>query len=99
MKIENKITTIASETDPDKKLRYSDIILLTVNAPVKQGMDLAEMAKRVNLIEALNDSDEFIELDEEQTVFMRQLWSQHRWMGAHPDVLVVDEAVRKKVDD
>jgi len=93
MKIENKTTEIADEEG--NHLTFANIMMLTVNGAVAQGMEMDELRKRVDLIEALDASTEHIELDEEQTVFMRQLWAKHRWRAAHPDIVKVDEAVKK----
>ena len=93
MKIENKETSLTD--DSGKKLSYADVLILTVNGEVKHGMDIQEMRKRVDLIEALDKSEEFVELDEEQTVLLRGLWATHRWKAPHPDILKVDEAIAK----
>jgi len=96
MKTENKETTLLSSDAPDApKLKFADILVLAVNSEVRQGMDIQEMRKRIQLIEALDAAEAEIELDEEQTVFMRQLWAAHKWKVPHPDILKVDEAIAK----
>lgn len=94
MKIENKQTELPGEKD--STLRYSDILAIVIK-PVPQGMDIEEMTKRADLLGKVKASEDFIELDEEDTVYMREIWNNFtQWTEVNDDIVALAKELKKK---
>ena len=75
MKMENRITNISKgEND---KMSYSDLIKIVVNTPIPQGMTIADMKVRMDIMEQCDTGMDFTasQITELKTFCASQKWN------------------------
>jgi len=94
MNIENKKTELPGPDDTT--LDYAAILAIVVK-PVPKGMDIEEMTKRADLLCKLQASGDTIELNEEDTVYLRSIWKGFsNWTEVNDDIVALGREVAAK---
>lgn len=81
-RIENKKLSLSGSVE-----NYADLIMLCMNHPPQGGYDIAEMRKRIKVMDVVAESGDSIEFEDADFACVKQCVSDMRWGFAHKDIL------------
>lgn len=85
--LENKVTRLmASETEA---LKYSDLLLIVMSAPMKEGITILEMKRDLKIADLLEKgkAEAEIEFTDEEFKSLVELVKVQKWQMRHPDIV------------
>lgn len=85
--LENKVTRLmASENEA---LKYSDLLLIVMSAPIKEGITILEMKRDLKIAGLLESgkTEEQIEFTDDEFKSLVELVKVQKWQMRHPDIV------------
>lgn len=90
-RVENKKLTLPGGTE-----NYADLLVLCVNEPPQGGYDVAEMRKRIKIMDVIGEGGDFFEFEDADFACIKQCVEGMRWNFAHKDILNFIEHVTEQ---
>lgn len=89
-KIENKETKI-KKTETDFFDAF-DLFETVINSPIKGGIVISEMKKRIKILDAIEASDrKSITIDDADVETLKDVFNNHQWPATSKDVIAISD--------
>ena len=80
--VENKKLNVPGDIE-----KYSDVIMLCVKNPPKDGYDVTEMRKRIKVMDIIDKGGETLEFEDADFDCVKKCVNGMRWGSAHREII------------
>jgi hypothetical protein len=94
-KFECKKTELPAEEG--NVLSYSDLALLSINAPVKEGFTVEDIRGRIKVLDKLTDAnaEDVVELEDAESNVLKMAVAAMKWNLIHKDIISFCDYVKE----